>query len=132
MTGPRPKIRPENTATAMSKHIESTVFENKQKEASNRISAIMKGNSARKKVAIMKEKEKTRVSNYLQNIVDNVIEKKENISATKISALFKGTQLRKKMNIQEQPLNIPQGKSKATIMSQDTTAGKREMFRELC
>jgi hypothetical protein len=125
MTGPRPKKRPENTATAMSKHIESTVFENKQKEASNKISAIMKGNSARKKVAIMKEKEKTRVSNYLQNIVDNVIEKKENNSATKISALFKGTQLRKKMNIQEQPLNIPQGKSKATIMSQDTTAGEK-------
>jgi len=28
MTGPRPKIREENAATAMSKHIESTVFEN--------------------------------------------------------------------------------------------------------
>ena len=90
MTGPRPKIRPENTATAMSKHIESTVFENKQKEASNKIRALIKGNSARKKVAKMKEKEKTRVSNYLNNIIDSVIEKKENISATKIGAVFKG------------------------------------------
>ena len=40
MTGPRPKIRPENTATAMSKHIESTVYENKQNEASSKIGAF--------------------------------------------------------------------------------------------
>ena len=73
----------------------------------------------------MLEKEKTRVNDYLNNIINSVIEKKEIISAAKIGAVFKGSQLRKKMNIQEQPLNIPQGKSKATIMSQDTTAGKK-------
>ena len=44
---------------------------------------------------------------------------------TKIQALFKGRQLRKKMDIQQEPLDIPQGKSKATIMSQDTTAGEK-------
>ena len=44
---------------------------------------------------------------------------------SKVQALFKGRQLRKKMDIQQEPLDIPQGKSKATILSQDTTAGEK-------
>jgi len=75
MTGPRPKIRPENATTAMSKRIESTVYENKQNKASSKIGAVLKGNSARRKVAKMKEKEIDKgTSEYFDDIIDDVID----------------------------------------------------------
>ena len=74
MTGPRPKIRPENTATAMIRNIESAVYENKQNKASSKIGALLKGNSARRKVARMKEKQIDKgTSDYFDDIIDDVI-----------------------------------------------------------
>ena len=77
------------------------------KDTAAKIQAVGKGRLARQELAKLRKQKK---------MSDDVI---------KVQALFKGRQLRKKMNIQEEPLDIPQGKSKATIQSQDTTAGEK-------
>ena len=76
-------------------------------DSADKIKALMQGGVARQEVAKLRK------------------QKKMSDDVTKVQALFKGRQLRKKMDIQQEPLDIPQGKSKATIQSQDTTAGEK-------
>jgi len=79
----------------------------------NKIKAILKGNSARRKVAKMKEKQVVDDAVNIQSAIRGAIARK-NIAKVK--------QLR---SLQEQPLDIPQGKSKATLLSQDTTVEQK-------
>ena len=82
-------------------------------EASSKIGAVLKGNSARKQVTRMKEKQVVDDAVNIQSAIRGAIARK-NIAKVK--------QLR---SLQEQPLDIPQGKSKATLLSQDTTVEQK-------
>lgn len=98
MTGPRPKIRPENATTAMSKNIQSTYYENKRKDAVQKIGATMKRYLTRKK-----EKEIGKgASDYFDDIVDDVIEKNIDDSASRIGAVMKGNSARRKVAIMKE------------------------------
>ena len=88
------------------KNIKEIVDTRKKEKIVKKLEAQFKGKKARKELEERKQKKMS----------DDV---------TKVQALFKGRQLRKKMDIQQEPLDIPQGKTKATILSQDTTAGEK-------
>ena len=101
-------------------------------EASSKIGAVLKGRIARKKVSTIKEKEKARAVDYVDNIIDDVVDKQVVDDAVNIQSAIRGAIARKNIikvkqlrSLQEQPLDIPQGKSKATLLSQDTTAGEK-------
>ncbi len=123
MTGPRPKIRPENAATAMSKHIESTVFENKQKEAASKVGAVLKGNSARKKVAEMRENRDAKNAMIeddvinIQSAIRGAIARKK-IAKVKAQNVIQEAVLEKQAELSQMPTYAQPGNNKTIKYSE--------------